>query len=58
VLRRMLELGWIRDEAGDEARRRTHGITVLGREVLQAELDRLERLLSQARPALARGTGG
>ena len=56
VMRRMRELGWIRktDAAADD-RRRTHEITSTGRALLAAELGRLERLLEQARPALADG---
>ena len=58
VLRRMRAFGWIREQEGGEVRRRTHAITGGGREVLAAELHRLERLLEQARPALARGESG
>lgn len=56
VLRRMKGQGWIR-EAGDEPadRRRTYEITADGQALLAAELLRLERLLDQARPALAAG---
>lgn len=55
VLRRMRELGWI-EEAGDaDDRRRVHRITDRGHAVVSAELARLERLLTQARPALADG---
>ena len=55
VLRRMRELGWIEeaDQGGD--RRRVHRITKTGRAIVAAELARLERLLAQARPALADG---
>jgi len=42
----------------NEARRRTYAITPKGRALLASELARLERLLEQARPALARGKGG
>ena len=55
VLRRMRELGWIEEAAGDEPRRRVYRVTDRGRAVVSAELTRLERLLSQARPALAGG---
>lgn len=55
VLRRMRELGWIAEEESAEVRRRVHRITALGRELLSAEIARLERLLGQARPALAGG---
>jgi DNA-binding MarR family transcriptional regulator len=52
----MREAGWIRNaDRPDEARRRLHEITPLGRALLSAELSRLERLLDQARPALAHG---
>ena len=58
VLRRMRSLTWI-DEAGEEAgRRRIYEITGVGREILGAELARLERLLGQARPAFADGHAG
>ncbi len=57
ALRRMRRDGWIEEleDAGnddDGARRRTYRVTALGREVLRAEVARLERLLGQARPAL------
>ena len=55
VLRRMRELGWVEERAGDSPRRRIHGITELGRAVLRAELDRLRRLLDQVSPSLAGG---
>lgn len=53
VLRRMRSLGWLEDVAAEGDRRRTHRITGVGRRVLAAELGRLERLLDQARPAVA-----
>ena len=56
VLRRMRELGWIVEDEGDASRRRVHRITDRGRAVVGAELARLERLLDQARPALADGS--
>lgn len=56
VLRRMVERGWIRQTVEEaESRRRTYEIAPDGRAVLTAELQRLERLLDQARPAIARG---
>lgn len=58
VLRRMRELGWIEEAIGDgpgESRRRVHRITDRGHAIVTAELQRLERLLAQARPALADG---
>ena len=58
VLRRMRTLSWIRESPGDGSRRRVHEVTPRGREILSAELRRLDRLLEQARPALARGEGG
>jgi len=54
VLRRMRALAWIEEADDAEERRRTHRITVRGRAVLRAELARLEELLAQARPAVAR----
>lgn len=54
VLRRMRALGWVREEHDGDERRRTHRITPEGSTVLAAELGRLERLLAQARPAVAK----
>lgn len=56
VLRRMRDLGWIEEAEGSGDRRRVHRITAEGRALLAAELGRLERLLGQARPALAGGS--
>lgn len=53
LLRRMRRLGWIEEVDDDGDRRRTHRITGEGRAILGAELARLERLLAQARPAVA-----
>jgi len=58
VLRRMKDQKWIRTAAGGSARRRSFAITDLGRQVLAAELHRLEDLLERARPALAEGNAG
>lgn len=58
VLRRMRELGWIKEAARDEPRRRVYRVTDKGRAVVSAELTRLERLLAQTRPALAGGRQG
>ncbi len=55
VLRRMRTLKWIEEAGEHEDRRRVHQITPNGKEVLLAELGRLDRLLGQARPALADG---
>jgi DNA-binding PadR family transcriptional regulator len=52
-LRRMRALKWIEEAVDGEERRRTHRITRTGRSVLTAEVRRLERLLAQARPAVA-----
>ena len=65
VLRRMRGSGWIReapdaprDASGKgDSRRRTYEIAPGGRTLLAAELARLERLLRQLRPALAKGAG-
>ncbi|MDX1646481.1 MAG: helix-turn-helix transcriptional regulator [Longimicrobiales bacterium] len=57
VLRRMRDLGWIEEAEGQDDRRRVHRITAEGRAIVSAELARLERLLAQARPALADGGG-
>lgn len=59
VLRRMRRDGWIREvtRAADlDARRRTYAITASGRSVLRREVERLDQLLRQVRPALA-GSG-
>lgn len=54
VLRRMAGLDWIQQAVVDgDGRRRTYEITATGREVLSAELGRLERLLAHARPAVS-----
>ena len=56
VLRRMSGLHWIEQTQGvGDSRRRTYEIGRDGRAVLAAELARLERLLDQARPAVAGG---
>lgn len=41
----------MRPAAGDDERRRTYRLTVLGRDVAQAEAARLERLVAAARGA-------
>jgi DNA-binding PadR family transcriptional regulator len=61
VLRRMRRDGWIEEIEGAEAeggRRRTYSITARGLSILKTEVDRLEHLLGQVRPALAAGRGG
>ena len=59
VLRRMRGLNWIQEaDEGTSDRRRTYRITPEGKQILSAELARLERLLRQARPALAQRGGG
>jgi DNA-binding PadR family transcriptional regulator len=62
VLRRMRGVGWIQEAnpgalPGEDSRRRSYEVTREGLALLTAELARLERLLRQARPALARGGG-
>lgn len=52
VLRRMREQGWVDEHDDGSDRRRTHRITPRGRAVLRAEVERLERLVRHARPAL------
>jgi DNA-binding PadR family transcriptional regulator len=52
VLRRMRQLDWIEEAVESQDRRRVHAITSRGRALLQAEVERLERLLGQTRPAL------
>jgi hypothetical protein len=54
----MRELGWIAETGDDDSRRRVHRITERGRGLVAAEVARLERLLGQARPALADGASG
>ena len=51
----MRSLGWLVESESKEERRRVHAITKQGTVLLEAELARLDRLLAQARPALARG---
>lgn len=55
VLRRMRRDGWIREipERDGAERRRVYAITVRGRRILAVEVERLERLLREVRPALA-----
>ena len=56
VLRRMQRDGWIREvvnSADADARRRRYVITSSGRSVLRREVERLDQLLRQVRPALA-----
>lgn len=54
VLRRMRRDGWIREVGqGDHERRRTYAITALGRAIVRREVQRLEQLLRDVRPALA-----
>ncbi len=55
ALRRLRTAGWVVDDPEPEGTRRTHSLTDLGRRILQAEVERLERLLQQTRPALAEG---
>ena len=58
VLRRMREMDWIKEEEADmPTRRRTYGITTGGKRILATEVARLEKLLLQARPALAKKGG-
>ena len=58
-LRRMRADGWIDEipESGEE-RRRTYRITAKGQSILRSEVERLEQLLGQVRPALAGGNAG
>lgn len=58
VLRRMRRDGWIAEVDDGADRRRTYRVTPGGRAVLSAEVQRLERLLGQVRPALAEGGEG
>jgi DNA-binding PadR family transcriptional regulator len=52
-LRRMRADGWIDELEPGEERRRTYRITPGGRAILRGEVERLELLLGQVRPALA-----
>jgi DNA-binding PadR family transcriptional regulator len=54
VLRRMRRDGWIdeSEEAEGESRRRTYALTRTGLAVLRAEVERLDTLLRDVRPAL------
>jgi PadR family transcriptional regulator PadR len=59
VLKRMRRYGWVEEPDPDgEDRRRVYRLTVHGRTVLQAELERLARLVRRVRPLLADGPGG
>jgi DNA-binding PadR family transcriptional regulator len=61
VLRRMRRDGWIKEteeSCEDETRRRTHALTPTGLAVLRVEVERLERLLREVRPALASSARG
>lgn len=55
VLRRMRRDRWIReiDDHSEDDRRRTYAITAEGQSILRREVERLEQLLSDVRPALA-----
>lgn len=57
ALRRMRRDGWIDEVVGPETdpRKRTFGLTPLGRRVLQSEVRRLESLLATVRPGSASG---
>jgi len=67
VLRRMRRMEWIEERAGsidpseaDEdpaPRRRTYTLTLGGRTLLSAEVERLERLMRHVRPAVVGGDG-
>ena len=58
MLRRMSRDGWVEEvESPAEGRRRTFDLTGTGREVLGAEIRRLDRLLSQVRPVPAQAEG-
>lgn len=53
-LRRMKSDGWIDEiESDEEDRRRIYRITTTGRSMLRQEVERLERLLAEVKPALA-----
>lgn len=60
VLRRMRRDGWINqtEEAEGESRRRTYALTRAGLAVLRAEVERLDNLLRDVRPALAANPRG
>jgi DNA-binding PadR family transcriptional regulator len=49
--------GWIDEVASEEGedRRRVYGVTPVGRRLLREEVERLDRLLRNVRPALADG---
>jgi DNA-binding PadR family transcriptional regulator len=55
VLRRMRAVAWIEETPTTEERRKTYSLTPTGRQVVAAELGRLERLIGRARPALSDG---
>jgi DNA-binding PadR family transcriptional regulator len=55
VLRRMRSVGWIEEIAApdEEERRKTYALTKSGKQVVAAELGRLERLIGRTRMALS-----
>ena len=55
VLRRVRSVGWIEEVDSGDDRRQAFALTQSGRQVVAAELRRLERLLGYALPSLAEG---
>jgi PadR family transcriptional regulator PadR len=55
VLRRMRSAGWIAETATRDERRKTYSLTRTGRQVVAAEVGRLERLIGRARIGLSGG---
>jgi DNA-binding PadR family transcriptional regulator len=53
VLRRMRSVGWIREAGSTDERRKTYSLTRTGRQVVAAEIGRLERLLERASASLS-----
>lgn len=58
AIKRLLEQAWIERVAdpepdGSERERKAYRLTILGRRMLEAETERLDRLIAAARPRLA-----
>ncbi len=61
ALKRMLELGWIarsEEAAGGGRERKAYRLTELGRALLRAEVNRLDRLVAAARRRAVNGEQG
>ena len=58
IIKRLLADGLVREQAGDDPRRRSYQLTAFGRDVARAEAERLEQTLAIAkRKALFKAPG-